>query len=184
MGITKEMNRYITAALLVLAFTSSAHSWAAPSLCAKGETIFFSCPVRGGRVVSLCGSIGGDSGSAGAAEWLQYRFGRPGVVELSFPQTKQDSLSKFKGEHVLSHLADAEMSADAVSFVSGGIGYRIESTMPQSRKLFQGVSIGDPRKFDLPVPAQARATYPMAVIPCVSKADTRQLFDLVNALQD
>ena len=84
----------------------------------------------------------------------------------------------------MSHLADAEMSSDAVSFVSGGIGYRVESTMPQSQKLFQGVSIGDPRKFDLPAPAQARAAYPDVVVSCASKADTRNLFDLVRALED
>jgi hypothetical protein len=124
-----------------------------PSLCVKGETVFFNCPVKSGKIISMCGSIAGESGSSNAAECLQYRFGRPGTIELSFPQAEQDSLSKFKGEHVLSHLADAEMSSDAVSIVSGGIGYRVESTMPQSQKLFQGVSIGDPRKFDLPAPA-------------------------------
>jgi hypothetical protein len=84
---------------------------------------------------------------------------------------------------VLSHLANGEISSDSVAFVRGGIGYQVESTVPESQKLFQGVSIGNPRKFDLPAPAQARAAYPDAVIPCTSKADTRHLFDLVRALQ-
>jgi hypothetical protein len=42
------------------------------SLCAAGEAVLFSCPIRG-RLVSVCGQ------SPGRAI---YRFGRPGQVEL------------------------------------------------------------------------------------------------------
>jgi len=176
------MKRTLFTSMLALAAVCSTPGWAAPNLCAKGETVFFSCPVRGGKLVSLCGNIGNGKDSGDAGPWLQYRFGRPGAVELGYPAAKQASLARFKGEHVLSHLADAEMTSESVSFVSGGIGYRIESTMPESQKLFQGVSIGDPRKFDLPVPATPRASYPDLVIPCTAKADTSGFFELIEQL--
>jgi hypothetical protein len=122
------MKRCVCTAMPVLACTPSGSSWAGPSLRAKGEAVFFSSPATARKIVSLCGRIAGENGAEGGGEWLQYRFGRPGAIELNFPQTKQDSLSKFKGANPC-HLPDA-------------------------------------------------------VIPCTSKADTRDLFDLVRALQD
>lgn len=44
----------------------------APSLCARGETSLFSCPI-GGKLVSVCGRAGGGA---------TYRYGRPGRVEM------------------------------------------------------------------------------------------------------
>jgi hypothetical protein len=178
----QHMKRTILTSMLALAGACSNAGWAAQGLCAKGETVFFSCPVQGGKLISLCGNIGDGGDPTGAGPWLQYRYGRAGTIELGYPTTKQASLAKFKGEHVLSHLAGAEMTSESVSFVSGGIGYRIESTMPESRKLFQGVSVGDPRKFDLPVPGRPRASYPDLVIPCTAKADTAGFRELIEQL--
>lgn len=50
--------------------------------CVPGEVAVFSCPVRGGKIASVCAS----RADAGARWWLQYRFGPAGAPELSWPE--------------------------------------------------------------------------------------------------
>jgi hypothetical protein len=50
----------------------------AASLCTEGETPIFQCRI-GQRMVAVCG------GRAGGRPYAQYRFGRPGALELSYP---------------------------------------------------------------------------------------------------
>lgn len=69
----------------------------AGTMCAAGEQIIFSCQLRGSaKLVSLCGSktLSRDEGH------LQYRFGRPGRIELEFPKNRADSQKQFSYEHV------------------------------------------------------------------------------------
>lgn len=54
---------------------------AAASLCAPGETPLFQCRV-GRKMAAVCG------GRAGGATYAQYRFGRPGALELTYPQSR------------------------------------------------------------------------------------------------
>jgi len=50
---------------------------AAPaSLCAADETAYFDCTMASGKRLAVCGAL---------PERLQYRFGRPGAVELAYP---------------------------------------------------------------------------------------------------
>ncbi|MFL6630471.1 MAG: hypothetical protein ACJ8G1_28820 [Vitreoscilla sp.] len=68
---------------------------AAPeTLCQSGETDFFSCMLREGQIVSVCGKI---HDSPTSADWLQYRFGRPQMIEMAWPKDRQESLKKFEG---------------------------------------------------------------------------------------
>jgi hypothetical protein len=61
----------------------------AESLCSQSETIFFTCRVgSSGKILSVCGSLKGQ-------EFLQYRFGHPKKIELSFPSIKIGSMEKF-----------------------------------------------------------------------------------------
>lgn len=56
----------------------------------------FSCQVAGtNKVASLCGGYSG-SGYADS-EWVQYRFGRIGKLELAYPASTENSLTKFEG---------------------------------------------------------------------------------------
>lgn len=82
------MHQPILAGICLLA--ASQQSFAAePTLCARDETVFFNCRVaKSGKLISLCGD-------AGAEKFLQYKFGRPGSVELTFPKARKDSLSQF-----------------------------------------------------------------------------------------
>ena len=53
----------------------------ARSLCTAAEITLFHCPVSRGRQIAICAS-----GTPGAPDArAQYRFGRPGHVELSYP---------------------------------------------------------------------------------------------------
>src|SRR5687768_12828037 len=53
-----------------------------PTLCDPGTTAF-SCATGGGKVLSICASaeLSTETG------WIQYRFGRPGAIELAVPPT-------------------------------------------------------------------------------------------------
>lgn len=51
------------------------------SLCTAGELTLFRCPVSRGRQIAICAS--GTPGTPDAR--AQYRFGRPGQVELVYP---------------------------------------------------------------------------------------------------
>ena len=67
--------------VLVMVAASQAHAARAQSLCAKDETTYFSCPASNGRSINLCGK---------SAQTLQYRFGKPGRVELAFPARPEE----------------------------------------------------------------------------------------------
>lgn len=65
---------------------------AADSLCSAGERVVFSAFVEGSnKLVSICSSSRLDDRQG----YLQYRFGRPGKVELQFPSSKQNTQKAF-----------------------------------------------------------------------------------------
>jgi hypothetical protein len=64
--------------------------------CKKGETDYFSCVTDAAeKVMSICGTV--PDGAVDDDSWLQYRFGKPGAIELAYPKAKDRSLSKFEG---------------------------------------------------------------------------------------
>jgi hypothetical protein len=79
-------NRHIAALLLT---TGAAFAQAAsPNLCEPTERTFFSCTFEGGKAVALCGRV--DSGTVIS---LEYRYGRPGRIELTHAATPQSAFS-------------------------------------------------------------------------------------------
>lgn len=60
---------------------ASAPPSAAGNLCAAAEITLFRCPAARGRQIAICAS--GSPGTPDAR--AQYRFGRPGQVELAYP---------------------------------------------------------------------------------------------------
>lgn len=82
-------------ALFLLVSFFSGLAYAGKTLCEKSEAVYFSCPVANSkRIISVCGSPE-ISDSAG---YLQYRFGRPGAVELVYPKTKEKTQQQFYWE--------------------------------------------------------------------------------------
>ena len=64
----------------------------AGSLCARDEQTIWSCEINGSRkTASNCGEAQMDAGRG----YVQYRFGRPGRVELEFPRQRQNTQSAF-----------------------------------------------------------------------------------------
>ena len=83
--------------------------------CSAETTAFFACTFKGGKVVSLCGDE--EAGD------LQYLFGKPGAVELTWPEKAEGAMKQFKGKE----LTYIRATGDAVSFQNGAVTYEITS---------------------------------------------------------
>jgi hypothetical protein len=105
-------NRFLIAAgasLLVALPAAAADTW-----CSKDETTYFSCKIKGSeKVLSVCGK---DS-------YLQYRFGKPGRIELQFPKNRVDSRSEFTVDH--EYRQSVGTNEDSLRFASGAFHYRV-----------------------------------------------------------
>lgn len=172
----------IVAGSMLLCMAPLVHG--AGSLCSKSETTYFSCTTKGGKVVSLCGKVfetdkRGDRVDV-EDQWLQYRFGAPGAIELSYPRSKGNSIDSFKAEKIRAQ--GGEIHLDAVVFVSGGIGYSVQSATPDGGGLDESVSVGDPKDFGMENAGKRRQQYPKAKIQCSGAAETKNFFDLVDYL--
>ena len=90
-----------------------------PLVLAEGhcsaETAFFSCPVDGGKTVSLCGSSDGSV--------LQYRFGPIGSPELSFPSDSSPTVFRYEHQNYVRGYRTA------VSFDVDGYTYSVEEQL-------------------------------------------------------
>ena len=89
--------------LVAMLMLASACTLAA-SHCKSGEIIYFSCPIKGSeKLVSLCGSAFRDKGRMSETAWVQYRFGRPGQIELAYPKQKSSLVEAFTGEYIVAN---------------------------------------------------------------------------------
>lgn len=61
------------------------------SLCASDEKTIWSCETATRKIVSICGSKQLDKQRG----YLQYRFGRPGRVELEYPRARENTQMAF-----------------------------------------------------------------------------------------
>lgn len=130
------------AALLMLG-TPGVHA-ATPTLCKAGETTYFSCALKGGKVVSVCGSgeVEPAEGSPRSASWLQYRMGRPQALELVFPKQKDGSVAKFEGQSILGNVR-----INVLSFNINETIYSVESSHSNlTDDGFHGVKVGIGKK--------------------------------------
>lgn len=88
------------------------------SLCEKAEKVVFSCALRrSGKIVSLCSS----PKLSKTEGYLQYRFGRPGQIELEFPKDRAESHKVFK----YSHYFRAQVDYTTISFTVDGYTYSV-----------------------------------------------------------
>lgn len=88
-------------------------AWAAPTtLCAEGETTWFTCTTTNRKILSVCGSL----------RAIQYRFGLPGAIELTYP--KEPSLAPFWYEAS----ETSHQGGHSVSFSNGGFVYSVFET--------------------------------------------------------
>lgn len=96
----------------------------AASHCAKGEIDYFSCKIKGSeKSVSVCGTTFRDDAEPGISDdaWIQYRFGKPGKPEMTFPEKKQPLQKNFTGEFILANGAKLY----ALQFKRGQYAYEV-----------------------------------------------------------
>jgi hypothetical protein len=90
----------------------------ASSLCRDEEQVIFSCAVNPGeRIVSLCASSVVDHRRG----YLQYRYGKPGAVDMQFPQARANTQRAFR----YAHYFRAQVDRTEVSFDNHGYRYTI-----------------------------------------------------------
>ena len=98
----------------------------APTLCAPGEAVFWSCAdPRKDRLLSVCGSPTSDRETS----WVQYRIGKPGDLELSYPETQSPNFASdeamMAGEGNFS-LDVWRYGGSTLEFSNGAYDYAIE----------------------------------------------------------
>jgi hypothetical protein len=72
--------------LLLIVFGSVTTLWAATTHCTPNEQVIFSCPTGKQKIVSVCASQDLSSNSG----YLEYRFGKPGALEIVLPAGGKD----------------------------------------------------------------------------------------------
>ena len=107
--------------VLVMVAASQAHAARAQSLCAKDETTYFSCPASNGRSINLCGKY---------AQTLQYRFGKPGRVELAFPARPEEGADAFR----YAHYTRFQVDRFELRFDNAGAEYVLFDYMESNRR--------------------------------------------------
>ena len=111
--------------------------------CKPNETVYFSCTLKKSlKIVSLCGSVSLNLNEKEDARWLQYRFGKSGKLEFTFPLSKRNSLRKFDGDW---HYHKAIGSSDAyVNFNNLNTTYTVlhyEMDDGKNSEEFSGIKI-------------------------------------------
>jgi hypothetical protein len=86
------------------------------SLCRVDEQILFTCEIiRSAKVISLCSSTNLDNRRG----YLQYRFGKPGALELQFPRERANTQLAFR----YAHYFRAQVDRTEVTFDNGDYNY-------------------------------------------------------------
>lgn len=165
----------------------SLSAMAADSLCKKGETEYFSCAFGSGKMVSLCGNAYLKEEHAGVWSepdhpWLQYRFGRPGKIELAYPSTRADSVPLFFGENFRAQGGSVGM--DRVMFVNAGMAYVVEYVFPYQSDPYYMLEVGDPRALEVPFSGERRASYTKTRLRCAGKVNSKLFNELSRFLVD
>jgi len=140
------------------------------TLCQKDEIDYFSCRVtRGEKIISVCSNI--TNGEITDDSWLQYRFGKMGAIELTYPKKRQDSVLKFEGNYFNKY------SVIDLRFINGNTLYGVDLNGPYSgddatkRKTYSGGVSAESGK-------NGRVT-----IQC-AKVDGQKYFDIFSGINN
>ncbi|MBV4472798.1 hypothetical protein KVQ74_01330 [Pseudomonas sp. COW3] len=87
------------------------------TLCSDDEDIYFSCPLQGGKTVSVCAQ-GNNKPTAGS---VQYRYGVPGNIELVYPKNALPP----KGKFFVVDASEGSVNLNIIKFKSGAYTYLV-----------------------------------------------------------
>ncbi|WP_211460488.1 hypothetical protein [Collimonas silvisoli] len=110
------MNNFLNKISLSLIFIfsmSQGHANTKISNCERGEEVFYSCGT-GKKIISFCASPK-ESSSA----YLEYRFGVPKKIELSYKATEKDLSKKFNR----AEMWGASNASTVIWFENNGVDY-------------------------------------------------------------
>lgn len=116
------------APLLILTLTASFSSLgfsqeitnADATLCDTQEDIYFSCRLMGGKIVSVCAS----KDTTATTGYVQYRYGLPASLEMSFP-TK---ITPPKGVFKFVNASEGSINKDILKFKNGDYTYIVHQS--------------------------------------------------------
>jgi hypothetical protein len=114
--------------------------------------VVFSCPSKGGKILSVCAGPGRNA--------LQYRFGKPGAIELEYPP--KPSASAF----TLGEVTYVRAMGYVLRFTNAGVRYEVTSLSgggccsPEeaASNNFQGVYVSPPGADTVDVPCTGDVT--------------------------
>jgi hypothetical protein len=120
-----------------------ANTLSAATHCEPEEGVVFNCATTAGskgnpKIVSLCAHLDGSEN-----DWVQYRFGAKGNVELTFPTEKKDAFDVFTVEETRTIRSDGmsvHFNTDAARF---SVSSRTGSSHPGEAEYnnFEGVEL-------------------------------------------
>ena len=108
-------------ALVVASATPLAAAAAPASLCAGEETAYFECTIASGKLLAICGTL---------PERLQYRFGRPGAVELAYPAVAEEGPKAL----LLARYHRYRTDRVALRFEREGVSYTVFDDQEEGRR--------------------------------------------------
>lgn len=102
----------LLSALLASPAMAGAGASVKASLCEPSEAVQFSCPMGRGRLLSVCGQ---------PPAALQYRFGKPGQIELRYPADAAQGPQQFMFAQYMRYQVDRI----ALQFTNEGTDYEV-----------------------------------------------------------
>jgi hypothetical protein len=149
------MTRRLTA-LLLASFAAWAEAGPPEGLCVPSEKTFFSCRIRDGRWISLCGAPPAS---------LQYRFGKREHIELRFPEKAEEGPSKLRYAHYFRFQTERA----EIAFDNQGVAYAVYD-YTEKRKRDAGARVdlpgGKTREFACAGRIVSRLSELEKVLPC------------------
>ncbi|WP_460369293.1 hypothetical protein ACOYXF_25465 [Pseudomonas sp. Tul1A2] len=100
------------------------------TLCSDDEDIYFSCPLQGGKTVSIC-ARGNSKPTAGS---VQYRYGVPGKIEMSYPKTALPP----KGKFFVVDASEGSVNLNIIKFKSGVYTYLVNQAFVSYLSVLKG----------------------------------------------
>lgn len=146
------------------------------SLCNAEEKSIFSCEVRGsGKLASLCSSnvVTRDKG------YIQYRFGRPGKIELEFPTGTKETQQKFR----YAHYSRFQVDRTEVTFGINKHSYTLFDSSEGNEKTIErvrGISIALPTKEKRELLCSSNATGSLADLEPIAACDKDSPLNMAN----
>lgn len=100
------------------------------TLCSGDEDIYFSCPLEGGKTVSVCAR----ENSKPTAGSVQYRYGVPGNIEMVYPKSAMPP----KGTFFVVDASEGSVNLNIIKFKSGAYTYLVNQAFLSYLKVLKG----------------------------------------------